>query len=117
MALRRRTTGPLRRAGAARTLAALLLVVAGCSIMRVGGPRAQLDLNAADTRALARLPGIAPGDARRIVANRPYQTKDDLLRRHVLTGAQYAAVADHLYVGPPGVPDYLNSVPPMPEGP
>lgn len=107
----------LRVSRAALTLPALLLVLAGCSIIRVGGPPPQVDVNAADSEVLARVPGIDPGDAQRIVTHRPYLTKDDLLRRHILTEAQYTAVADHLYVGRPGVPDYLNAVPPLPEGP
>ena len=95
---------------------ATLLVLGGCSVVRVGGPPPQVDVNAADARALARVPGIGPDDAKRILANRPYLEKEDLLRRYVLSEAQYAAAADHLSVGPPGVPEYLKSVPPMPEG-
>jgi DNA uptake protein ComE-like DNA-binding protein len=117
MTIRSRSSDSVRVAAAALTVAALLLVVGGCSLFRVGGPPPQVDVNAADAQALARVPGIGPDEAQRIVAHRPYLEKDDLLRRHVLTEAQYAAVADHLSVGPPGVPEYLKSVPPMPEGP
>jgi len=93
-----------------------LAVVAGCSVVRVGEPAA-VDVNRADRAALARLPGLDPDDADRVIAGRPYAAKDDLLRRHVLTARQYDAVADRLVVGPPGMPDYLRAVPPMPEGP
>jgi DNA uptake protein ComE-like DNA-binding protein len=77
----------------------------------------QLDLNAASAAQLQQLPGIGQGDAERIVAARPYASKDDLLRRHVISAQQYDSVAGNLYVGPPGMPDYLRSVPPAAEGP
>src|SRR5204862_2869230 len=98
------------RAAAATALASML---AACSVVRIGAP-AQLDVNAADAGALAALPGLTREDGERIVENRPYVAKDDLLRRAVLTPTQYAAVADRVYVGPPGTPDYLRAVPPQP---
>jgi len=94
----------------------LSLLVAACSVIRIGTP-GELDLNAADAAGIARLPGLTRADGDRIVAHRPYTAKEDLLRRGVLDAAQYEAVADHLYVGPPGMPDYLRATPPQPEGP
>jgi len=101
-----------------RAIAVLLVLgsLVACSVVRVGEPRT-LDLNAAEATELARLPGLTPDDARRMAENRPYAAKDDLLRRHVLTPAQYEAVENHIYVGPPGTPDWLRSVPPQPDGP
>jgi DNA uptake protein ComE-like DNA-binding protein len=90
----------------------LAAVVAACAL-----PPPQLDVNGASARELQQLPGIAQDDAERIVAARPYASKDDLLRRHVISAAQYDSVAGNLYVGPPGMPDYLRSVPPAAEGP
>ena len=77
----------------------------------------QLDLNGASAKQLQQLPGIGQDDAERIVAARPYASKDDLLRRHVVSPGQYDSIAGNLYVGPPGMPDYLRSVPPAAEGP
>src|SRR5437879_1035193 len=100
----------------ARAAIALTLVLAACSAVRIGVP-AELDVNAADAAALARLPGLTQEGGERIVENRPYAAKDDLVRRAVLSPSQYGAVADRVYVGPPGTPDYLRAVPPQPEGP
>jgi hypothetical protein len=102
-----------------RPLASAVLLLAGLTLggCAIGGPRPQLDVNAADSVALATIPGIAPEDADRIVANRPYMSKEDLLRRRILTEGQYASVAAHLFVGPPGMPDYLLGAPPQAEGP
>ena len=100
----------------ARAAVGLALLVTACGAVRIGAP-ADVDVNAADVAALARLPGLTREDGERIVANRPYAAKDDLLRRAVLSPSQYAAVADRVYVGPPGTPDYLRAVPPQPEGP
>ena len=93
---------------------AALLLVAGCAVIGIGTP-GHIDVNHADARTLAALPGIGPDDAARIIAHRPYLEKEDLVRTRVLSDEQYAAVADRLVVGMPGVPDYLRSVPPSPE--
>jgi DNA uptake protein ComE-like DNA-binding protein len=96
---------------------AALILVAGCAVVRIGEPVARVDVNRADAQTLAALPGIGPDDAARIIAHRPYLAKEDLRTSHVLTDAQYAAVADRLSVGAPAVPEYLKSVPPMPAAP
>lgn len=99
------------RAGAV----AVVLLCGGCAVF---GPRVPaVDVNAADPPALAAIPHLSPTDAERIVAHRPYAAKEDLLRRHVLDERTYSAVADRLYVGPPGMPDYLGWTPPLPQGP
>jgi DNA uptake protein ComE-like DNA-binding protein len=85
-----------------------------------GCPRSSpqaLDLNSAPPDRLEKLGGISPADAARIVAGRPYASKEDLLSRKVVSRELYDQIAPELYVGPPGIPDYLRSVPPMPEGP
>jgi hypothetical protein len=99
----------------ARALGLLLVsaLAAGCVVQRAH----QVDLNAASAAALAEIPGIGREDAERIVANRPYAAKGDLLARHVLTPTQYSALDPYVFVGPPGTPDYLRDVPPLPEGP
>src|SRR5690242_5494194 len=92
-------------------LLVLLLVTALCACaLRRGQP---VDVNNARREALAELPGIGADGADRIIAQRPYLVKEDLRDRHVLTDAQYDAVADRLSVGTPGMPDYLRPVPPQ----
>ncbi len=48
-----------------------------------------LELNLAAAGALTQLPGIDPELARRIIAARPYERKRELLRKRVLSLAQY----------------------------
>jgi DNA uptake protein ComE-like DNA-binding protein len=102
----------------ARCGAVVVLVLAvGCSVVRIGHEPDAVDVNRADPATLARLPGLGSADAERIVAGRPYAAKEDLLRRHILDARQYDAVEQHVFVGPPGMPDYLRDVPPLPKGP
>ena len=96
---------------------AVSLMMLGCSVVKLGAPATRVDLNSADAATLARVPGLSAADASRIVANRPYAAKDDLLRRNILTREQYAAAEGALIVGPPGMPDYLRGVPPEGGGP
>ena len=56
------------------------------------------DLNSATRRQLATLPGLTDEDAARIIANRPYQGERGLLRKHVLSEAQYDQIKDYVYV-------------------
>jgi DNA uptake protein ComE-like DNA-binding protein len=58
------------------------------------GTHAPLDLNGASETDLAGLPGISRRDAHRIVANRPYGDRHDLVTKGVLTDEQYAAIHD-----------------------
>jgi DNA uptake protein ComE-like DNA-binding protein len=102
---------------AAAILLAGAALAAGCGVVRFGTPPGAIDLNSADASSFAALPALTVEDARRIVANRPYASKDELLRRKIVDERRYAAIADQVYVGPPGMPEYLRSMPPMPEGP
>jgi DNA uptake protein ComE-like DNA-binding protein len=79
-------------------------------MLHPAGP--QLDINASDARQLSTLPGLTVDDAARIVANRPYYELRDLVRNHVLDEEQYTRIKDKVYVGPPGMPEYLRGVPP-----
>jgi DNA uptake protein ComE-like DNA-binding protein len=102
----------------ARSSAVVAVVFAlGCSVVRIGREPNAVDVNRADAATLAALPGLGPADAERIVAGRPYVAKEDLLRRNVLDSRQYDAVEQYVFVGPPGMPDYLRDTPPLPEGP
>jgi competence protein ComEA len=57
---------------------------------------AKLDLNTASEQELDTLPGIGPILARKIVDARPYQRKDELVRRKILPQGAYDAVKDRV---------------------
>lgn len=57
-----------------------------------------LDLNKASAKDLASLPGITDETAQRIIANRPYRTPDEMLRKRVVTRQQYDKIADRITV-------------------
>ncbi|HZT73726.1 MAG TPA: helix-hairpin-helix domain-containing protein [Terriglobales bacterium] len=65
---------------------------------RVNARARPLDLNHAAAAQLARVPGLSSALAAQIVAARPWRAKRDLLRRHLLTPAQYALAKAHLVV-------------------
>lgn len=60
--------------------------------------RGPMDINTASSNDLQSLPGMDADTADRIVANRPYRTTQDLVRRHLVTKAQYAKLGDHVTV-------------------
>jgi len=49
-----------------------------------------MNINTASSNDLQTLPGLDADTADRIVANRPYRTTNDLLRRHLVSRVQYA---------------------------
>lgn len=51
-----------------------------------------LDLNSATERKLSRLPGMLPELVERIIENRPYATKIDLVGRRVIPDASYEMI-------------------------
>lgn len=76
-------------AGVARDAKAVALgVVDG---LRRKGP---VNINKAGRAELATLPGLSGEDADRIIAGRPYQSGGDLLRKRVVSKAQYKEIAD-----------------------
>ena len=90
------------RVAVARVATALLVATAGCALVdRVVPypPPTGIDLNQAGAEEIADLPGLTATDAARIVHERPYATKDDVVRRGVVTREQFAAFADRVYVG------------------
>jgi len=58
------------------------------------GGHAGVNINSASAGDLTALPGISPRDARKIIANRPYSDRHDLVAKGVLTEDQYAAIRD-----------------------
>jgi competence protein ComEA len=61
-----------------------------------------VDLNKASTQELMTLPGIGQADADRIVANRPYLVKSDLVNKKVLPTGPYLAVRKRVVALPHG---------------
>ena len=60
-----------------------------------------VDINSATLRDIAALNGIGPVEAVKIEAGRPYTSRDELLNRNVLSATAFAAIKDHIMVGPP----------------
>lgn len=56
----------------------------------------KVDLNTATREELMRIPGIGPATVDRIVADRPFKAKSDLLSKGVVNKAQYAKLAPHV---------------------
>src|SRR3954471_21567603 len=88
-------------------IVAVTVLVLGCAARTPS----TFDVNRATTAELRTIPALSAADAARIVAQRPYETKDDLVRRRVLDASTYAAAAPRLVVGPPGMPEWLEWVP------
>jgi predicted nucleic acid-binding Zn-ribbon protein len=53
-----------------------------------------VNVNSASENDLTALPGISHRDARKIIDNRPYADRHDLVAKGVLTEDQYAAIRD-----------------------
>src|SRR5512146_2961471 len=54
----------------------------------------RLDLNSATADQLAALPGMTASDAQKVIDNRPYKAKNQLVKKNVLTADQYAKIKD-----------------------
>ena len=55
-----------------------------------------MNINTASSKDLQTLPGMDADTADRIVANRPYRSPQDLLRRRLVTHAQYDKLDGHV---------------------
>lgn len=62
----------------------------------VVAPEARVDINHASAEELAKVPGLTPSWAGRIVRFRPYRTKQDLLERGVLPSDVYDRIKDQI---------------------
>jgi DNA uptake protein ComE-like DNA-binding protein len=58
--------------------------------------REPLNINKATPDQLETLPGVTPAQARRIVAGQPYADSDDLVKRHIVSQAEYDRIADKI---------------------
>ncbi len=59
-------------------------------------PEARIDINHASVEELAKVPGLTPSWAGRIVRFRPYRTKQDLLDHGVLPSDVYDRIKDYI---------------------
>jgi competence protein ComEA len=59
-------------------------------------PEARVDINHASAEELAKVPGLTPSWAGRIVRFRPYRTKQDLLDHGVLPSDVYDRIKDSI---------------------
>jgi DNA uptake protein ComE-like DNA-binding protein len=57
-----------------------------------------VDLNRASRSELASLPGMDDRKAERILAERPYASRHQLVSRHVLTAEEYSRIEDRVTV-------------------
>jgi DNA uptake protein ComE-like DNA-binding protein len=55
--------------------------------------KGQVDINSATKDQIEALPGIDAARARRIIAGRPYQSSDDLVKRHMVSKAEYDRIS------------------------
>jgi DNA uptake protein ComE-like DNA-binding protein len=55
-----------------------------------------VNLNSASTDQLKSLPGVDESEARRIIANRPYDRTDDLVRKRVVSQAEYNRISGQI---------------------
>jgi competence protein ComEA len=55
-----------------------------------------VDINSASAEALDKLPGVGPVRAKAIIAGRPYNGKDDLTNRKIISASVYNEIKDKI---------------------
>ena len=55
-----------------------------------------LDLNTATRDQLMSLPGVSAAEADRVIAARPYSEPEDLVKRRIMSKAEYDKIADRV---------------------
>lgn len=58
--------------------------------------KAKLDINTASVQELQGLPGIGAAYSKRIVDNRPYKRKDELVRKKIIPEATYEKIKEQI---------------------
>ncbi len=64
------------------------------------GPTWLVDINSVSRKELKTLPGIGDAEADRIIANRPYLSKTELVTKEVLPAAQYLSLKSRIVAMP-----------------
>lgn len=55
--------------------------------------QSRIDLNSASKAQLLTLPGVTAAEADRVIAGRPYSEPDDVVRRRIMSRAEYDKIA------------------------
>jgi len=93
-----------RSAGLVAASMFLAILVPGCSLFdkmthkTTSTQASKVDLNSATRKQLDNLPGLTKDDAEKIVKNRPYSKKRDLVDRGVLDEKKFNAIRDEVEV-------------------
>lgn len=56
----------------------------------------RVDINRASAADLSALPGVDNAHARKIIDGRPYDDTSDLVKKHIVSGAEYDRIADKI---------------------
>lgn len=63
---------------------------------------ARLDINTASKEELSQLPGIGDALSQKIIDGRPYNAKNDLVRRKIIPQSTYDGIKDQIIAHHPG---------------
>jgi DNA uptake protein ComE-like DNA-binding protein len=59
-------------------------------------PKGKIDINSASADDMQQLPGIGEALSKKIVENRPYKRKDELVQKKIIPQATYDKIKDHI---------------------